>query len=123
LHYFSCSANADGTLGEFNLWGQLNTRRRTLVGDMMSFGEQYAYVGLDYRNHGLRVGFNLMHRLSKDTWKYKTVSPSLYNITGYYTDDSRNILSIQLSYSFDFGRQKAFEAKRLYNEDYDKGVM
>ncbi|MDR3118911.1 MAG: carboxypeptidase regulatory-like domain-containing protein [Mediterranea sp.] len=117
------NAGISGTHKHFTLSGEVRTRMKLLLSELIMYREQTASVGIDYQWKELKVGGIMHWQLGPYSRRNVELNRYLSSNTYQYSPDSQASFRLKLSWNFNFGLQRESGYKRIENSDEDNGLL
>jgi len=103
---------------------QIQNHKNDFYGETLNYGENFHILMLMYKHKQLSVGAMMINPFV-DNWRQGSESWSKYapSKDWMHIRESSRLLSINLTYSFSFGRQYKSGQKKLNNSDKESGIV
>jgi hypothetical protein len=108
---------------DFDLNFALYSRRNSLWGENINFGEDYQTVDIGYKYNALKFGIGMLYPFKKE-WSggYENLSNLLREKSWTHITDNGHMLYLRFSWNFSYGKKGKSFTKNLNNEDNDNGI-
>jgi len=126
-HHFTGCYGGGGVsliLGSFSANASFNSRYKSLQGETISYNPMYGGLSLGYKIKDIRVGASYAYPF-KEGWSSgsKSLSELANNKSWTYIRDNANMVMVNVSWNFNYGRKYESGKKRFNNEDKDSGIV
>lgn len=101
------------------------SRFEELEGESIEWDEKNTEVILKYKHKSLSLGIGILNPFGGNSWKTasRNLSSEVATFSRTYIDDNTNMLFVNLSYNFSFGRKYTSIRKKMHNKDRESGIM
>ena len=126
-HTYSSFFVMASLLANYNRWylyAQAASRNKSLMGETISYGENYHFIEIGYNADKWNVSAGVTMPFVKEySQSTRTLSEFMYNYSKVYTNNLQAKVYISASINLDFGKRKSAQRQRINNQDSGSGVL
>lgn len=110
--------------GRWFLNAQMETRHNTLVGETITYGQNFHMIGAGYNADKWNVSAGLFLPFSKDySQATRNLSKAAASYSNVHSNDFQALVYVAASINLDFGKRKNAQRQRINNQDTGSGVL
>lgn len=110
--------------GRWFLNAQMETRHNTLVGETITYGQNFHMIGAGYNADKWNVSAGLFLPFSKDySQATRNLSKAAASYSNVHSNDFQDLVYVAASINLDFGKRKNAQRQRINNQDTGSGVL
>lgn len=110
--------------GRWFLNAQMETRHNTLVGETITYGQNFHMIGAGYNADKWNVSAGLFLPFSKDySQATRNLSKAAASYSNVHSNDFQALVYVAASINLDFGKRKNAQRQRINNQDTESGVL
>ncbi len=103
---------------------QMETRYNTLMGETITYGQNFHMVGVGYNADKWNISAGLYLPFSKNySQATRNLSKAAYSYSNVHTRDFQALVYIAASVNLDFGKTKQSKRQRINNQDSGSGIL
>ncbi len=108
----------------FSTYAAITSRSNTLSGEQIYYGEKYSTIRCSYKIKNISVGLGLLYPFQAKGWSggSELLSQDVKKKSWTYIRDNGNMLTLNLSWNFNYGKKHNAEGKTTNNVDRETGI-